>query len=120
MLCAPNIRVVAQPGLDELQNRDPVLGVVEEDDVDRGVVDGHPVYTDERFHVQLSRLVREDADVVKGVGRVAVACYEGLISASYRVDTIGPTRVLDCRDVGRVPLVANVLSGLSPEICSVA
>src|SRR6266568_6005006 len=93
--------------------------MVEKDDVHGSIVDGHPVDTNKRFHVQPGRFVREYANVVQRVSLVSRARYERLVGAGDTVYPVGPASVLDGRYVCWIPLIGDVLSGLGAEICPV-
>src|SRR3989442_12369770 len=109
MLGAPDIRVILEARLDKLKNGDPVFGAVEENDVDRGAVNGHPVDPDQGFHVQPGRLVREYADMVQGVRLGSRARYERLVGTSDGVHSVRPASVLDRWEICWVPLIVDVL-----------
>src|SRR5712691_641621 len=119
MLGAPDIRVILEARLDKLKDGHPVFGAVEENDVNRGTVNGHPVDTDEGFHVQPGRLVCEYADMIQRIGLGSRARYERLVGTSDRAHPVRPASVLDGRDVCWIPLIVDVLSGLGTEVSPV-
>src|SRR6266540_5939605 len=116
MLGTPDVRIIREACLYELEDRHPIFGAVDEDDVYRGVVDGHPVDPDQRFHVQPGRFVCEYPDVIQRVGLGSRTCYERLVGAGDRVHSVRPAGVLNCWDVSWIPLIVDVLSGLSTEV----
>src|SRR5712691_6371697 len=119
MLGAPDIWIILETCLYKLEDRHPVFFALDVDDVYWGVVDGHPINADEGFHVQPCRLVSEYPDVVQCVCLVSRARYERLVGTGDRVHSVGPAGVLNCRDIGWVPLIVDVLSRLGAEVCPV-
>src|SRR5438309_9119229 len=55
--------------------------------------------------------------MIQYIRLVSVTCDRRQAGARDRVDSVGPSGVLDRRDVGWVPLVVDVLSGLCAQEC---